>query len=205
VEARHKPRRSYVALWKLATPGPLFVLYLFVCGISALISLEAAATVAMYTAVISTLAVIRVTFRLSPSTPLRETSALFARLSWLGRFVLGGTILFLSAFLAITLQFTYDSADSPHAGISAVWAAIPSLIGYLVLTGVIVATVLLLGDLSRAGMAGRRQAAVQNLESWMPNWARRLIGDTTSAITDPRLVLAFAVLGAIGVFGIADK
>ena len=98
--------------------------------------------------------VLLVAYLLPPSIPLRETSALFARLDWLIRFLLGGAILFAGTFLGAVAGIGVDATKPESLGQLA-----SGLVNIAMQTVVPAAcflfVVLLAADLQRAGSLGR--------------------------------------------------
>jgi hypothetical protein len=182
-------------------PAPLFGLFLVLEFIARLAIPPSVPYISYGFGILAMAAVIAVSYKLPPSTPLRETSALFARLGWLGKFLLAAIVLFAGVFFGIAGQMAVDGAPSPSAGLEQLISVFGQfLLTYVLPLGATVACFALAADLHRAGARGRADA----FESWVgvtgPSWFVSLIRTLGSSLSAPWLAVPATLLAILGAF-----
>jgi hypothetical protein len=182
-------------------PAPLFGIFLGLEFIALFTIPVSVPYIAYVFGILAMAAVIAVSYKLPPSTPLRETSALFARLDWLGKFLFAAVVLFAGVFFGVAGQIAVDGVASASAGLELLIFFFERFLLTCVLpVGATVACFALAADLHRAGARGRADA----FESWVgvtgPSWLVSLIRTLGSGLSAPWLAVPATLLAIPAAF-----
>jgi hypothetical protein len=122
-----------------------------------------------------------------PLPPIASKSALWARLAWLGRFLVGGLVLLGGLVLASALD-----QETAQERLESAMSVLVSLITPL---GCVVVAILLVVDLGRLAEDARQSLVEQGLERtpWLPRKVASAVSFISAGLANPILV-AFAAL-----------
>jgi hypothetical protein len=180
---------------ELVHPLPIFLVFVFLLAASAILGPEATVTVAGVFATVALCSAVIVANRLEPRPARRETSALFARLDWFGRYLIGALVLGGGIVLSISAQAVFDSAPTPGDGLSRVLEiATVAAVTWLIPVGALIVVGLISSDLIQSGLAGRRKAFIVSFPIPLSADRANFLGRIGGAMSDPRFVVPVLVI-----------
>ena len=175
--------------------APLVAIALLLVSVSLLLFVPSwLPTFFLITSSVGLFSVLLVAYLLPPSVPLRETSALFARLDWFARFLLGGAVLFIGTFLGAISGVALDPLE-PDSLTQLAEGLFGIAAQTLLPAAAILLTIFLATDLHRAGAGGRARIIAGRTEpSFIPGTLVSIAAHLGSSFSAPLLAIALTAL-----------